>query len=58
MKLLFIGMLLENTDVNFATKLYSLKQKYSVDIIVANGENSAVGNGITKASAEMLLIAV
>ncbi|NLK71015.1 MAG: TIGR00282 family metallophosphoesterase [Clostridiales bacterium] len=55
MKLLFIGDVVGKHGCEFLQqKLYSLKQKYSVDIIVANGENSAVGNGITKASAEML----
>lgn len=34
--------------------LPGLRQKYSVDMVVANGENSAVGNGILPASAEDL----
>ena len=34
--------------------LPGLRQKHSVDMVVANGENSAVGNGILPASAEDL----
>ena len=34
--------------------LPGLRQKHSVDMVVANGENSAVGNGILPGSAEDL----
>ncbi|NLP26971.1 MAG: YmdB family metallophosphoesterase [Clostridiales bacterium] len=55
MKLLFIGDVVGKHGCDFLQqKLYSIKQKYSIDITVINGENSAAGNGITKASAEML----
>lgn len=55
MRLLFIGDIVGKTGSEFlADKLYSLKQEHSIDITVANGENSAVGNGITRTSAELL----
>lgn len=55
MKLLFIGDVVGKHGCDFLQKkLHSLKQKHSIDITVINGENSAAGNGITKASAEML----
>lgn len=37
--------------------LPELKRKYSVDVCIVNGENSAEGNGITPDSAEMLFSA-
>lgn len=55
MKLLFIGDVVGKEGCNFlASKLYALKRDYCIDITVVNGENSAAGNGITKASAEQL----
>ena len=35
--------------------LENIKHEYKIDFVIANGENSAVGNGITKKSAEYLL---
>ena len=37
--------------------LEDIKKKYKIDFVIANGENSAVGNGITKKSAEYLFSA-
>ena len=34
--------------------LYNIKRKYNIDIVIANGENSADGNGITPYSAKQL----
>jgi len=56
MKLLFIGDVVGKNGCKFISeKLYSIKKKYEIDITVINGENSAVGNGITNESAEFLL---
>ena len=37
--------------------LEKIKNKYNIDFVIANGENSAVGNGITQKSAEYLFSA-
>ena len=34
--------------------LPNIKRKYNIDVIIANGENSADGNGITPFSAKQL----
>lgn len=55
MRLLFIGDIVGKEGCNFlAEKLYGIKKEHSVDITVANGENSAAGNGITKYSLDFL----
>lgn len=55
MRLLFIGDIVGKEGCSFlAEKLYSIKKQYNIDITVANGENSAQGNGITKYSADFL----
>ena len=36
-------------------KMYSLKQKYKIDLVVVNGENSATGNGLTRYSYQRLV---
>jgi len=38
-------------------KLSFIKNKYNIDIVIANGENSAEGNGVLPSSAEMLFSA-
>lgn len=56
MHLMFIGDVVGATGCNFlASKIPTLKKKYSPDILVVNGENSATGNGITVSSANSLL---
>ncbi len=53
--LLFIGDVVGKSGCKFlADKIYGIKKKYSVDITVVNGENSAQGNGITAYSADMI----
>lgn len=55
MNLLFVGDIVGASGCDFfASKLFSIKNEYSIDITVVNGENSAEGNGITKTSAEFL----
>lgn len=55
MKLLFIGDVVSSAGCEFlGKKLRFLKEKYGVDITVVNGENSAVGNGITPFSCDCL----
>lgn len=56
MKILVIGDIIAQVGCDFLqSKLPSLKQKLGIDLVIANGENSAVGNGITPYSAELLL---
>ena len=56
MNLLFIGDVVGKSGCEFLMKnLYKIKKEYNIDVTIANGENSARGNGITKASAEDLL---
>ncbi|MCM1228423.1 MAG: YmdB family metallophosphoesterase [Clostridium sp.] len=53
--LLFIGDVVGKNGCEFlASRIYELKKKYSIDITVINGENSAQGNGITKFSANFI----
>ncbi len=56
MKVLMIGDVVAGVGCEFVAKhLYAVKSKYGVDVVVANGENSADGNGITPQSAQTLL---
>lgn len=56
MNLLFIGDVVGRSGCDFIKKnLYKIKKDYEIDVTIINGENSAPGNGITKASAEELL---
>lgn len=56
MNLLFIGDVVGKSGCDFlASKMNKLKHQYDIDITVVNGENSAVGNGITKNSLDMLV---
>lgn len=56
MNLLFIGDVVGQSGCDFIRKnLYKIKKEYEIDITVANGENSAQGNGITRTSAGDLL---
>ena len=55
-RLLFIGDVVGKAGCDFlASKLRSVKQLYGVDITVVNGENSAQGNGVTRASVDMIV---
>ncbi len=54
-RVLFVGDVCGSIGCSFAAKvLPSLRRENSIDFTVINGENSADGNGITPASAEML----
>lgn len=55
MNILFIGDVVSNEGCNFIReKLPNIKKDYNIDIVIANGENSAVGNGILPSSAKHL----
>lgn len=56
MKLLFIGDVVGSAGVTFLEKnIYRLRKEQGVDVTVINGENSAVGNGITPDSFSALV---
>lgn len=55
-KVLMIGDVVSQVGCNFVREvLPRLKQENDVNIVIANGENSAVGNGILPTSANFLL---
>lgn len=55
MKLLVLGDVVSRIGVEAVERhLPALKRKYRPDCIIINGENSAIGNGIDRASAERL----
>ncbi len=55
MNLLFIGDVVGKKGCEMLRKnLYNIRKKNNIDIVVINGENSAIGNGITKESADIL----
>lgn len=54
--LLFIGDVVGKSGCEFlASKLSLIKKMYDIDVTVVNAENSAQGNGITRASADMVI---
>ncbi len=56
MRLLALGDVVSNSGCEFVRKkLHSIKSQYNIDICIANGENSAVGNGILPSSADHLI---
>lgn len=56
MKILTIGDIVSSQGCDYLREaLPSLKRELQADIVIANGENSAVGNGITPTSAESIL---
>lgn len=56
MRILMIGDVVGHYGCEFLRKvLPSLKSEYELDVVVANGENSANGNGILPYSADFLL---
>lgn len=56
MKLLFIGDVVGSAGVTFLEKnIYNIRKEYLIDVTVINGENSAVGNGITPDSYSALV---
>ena len=55
MNILCIGDVVGGNGCNFLrSKLSSVKRTYSVDVVIANGENASDGNGITPAAAKHL----
>lgn len=55
MNILFMGDVVGQAGCDyFLQKLPQMKQKHQVDLCIANGENSAEGNGILPHSAELL----
>lgn len=56
MKVLMIGDVISQVGCDFLRqKLPQIKHEMKIDIVIANGENSAVGNGILPSSAKFLL---
>lgn len=55
MRILTIGDIVSQQGCEYLRKtLPGLKKEYGADIVIANGENSAVGNGITPKSAQFI----
>ncbi|MGI5958524.1 MAG: TIGR00282 family metallophosphoesterase [Massiliimalia sp.] len=56
MKILFIGDVVSQPGCDFVRKkLPAFKREKQIDVVIANGENSAVGNGMLPHSADFLL---
>lgn len=54
--LLFIGDVVGKSGCDFlAEKLPQVKRNYNIDITVVNAENSAMGNGVSRSSAESVI---
>ena len=55
MKILTIGDIVSQQGCNYLREMLpKLKKEYAADIVIANGENSAIGNGITPKSASFI----
>ena len=55
MKVLAIGDVVSKQGCEYLREMLpKLKKDYSADIVIVNGENSAVGNGITPQSAKYI----
>lgn len=58
MRILAIGDIVGRPGVEFLkSKLPNIKKEYEIDFVIANGENSAEGNGIVPVSANKILSA-
>lgn len=58
MRILAIGDIYSQIGCEYALKVIpKIKRQENIDLCIANGENSALGNGITPASADMLFSA-
>lgn len=54
--LLFIGDVVGKAGCDFlAAKLSTIKRQYAIDVTIVNAENSAQGNGVTRASANTII---
>ncbi len=57
MRIMCLGDIAGPAALDFVcARLWRLRKEYSVDFVIANGENCALGNGIDKESAEKLFI--
>ncbi len=57
-RVLFVGDVVSEIGCDFLMRtMPQVKKKYNIDFCIVNGENSAVGNGITPKSCNMLLTA-
>lgn len=55
MKIIAIGDIVSKQGCEYLRQILpSLKKEYSADVVIANGENSAVGNGILPQSAQYI----
>ena len=55
-RILAIGDIVGPAGVDFiASNLRRLRRSFEADIVIANGENASVGNGLHKSDAEILL---
>lgn len=58
MRILFIGDVVSAVGVEKLTRtLPRFKKEHGVDVVIVNGENAAVGNGLLPASADLLFAA-
>ena len=56
MKILAIGDVVSQQGCDYLReKLFALKNEYGADLVIVNGENSAIGNGILPQSARFIL---
>ncbi|MGN0633875.1 MAG: TIGR00282 family metallophosphoesterase [Oscillospiraceae bacterium] len=56
MNLLFVGDVVGNCGLHILEKrIYGIKRSYDIDFTVVNGENSAVGNGVSRQSFNRLI---
>ena len=55
MRILTIGDIVSKQGCEYLRKnIFSLKRDFKADVVIANGENSAVGNGILPQSANFI----
>ncbi|MBO4356309.1 MAG: TIGR00282 family metallophosphoesterase [Clostridia bacterium] len=55
MRILCLGDIVGQAAVSLINRnLWKIRKDYSIDFVVANGENADVGNGLTSATAEIL----
>ena len=57
MRILMIGDVVGTCGTDFLNKnLYSIAKNNNIDMIIANGENASKGNGLDKATADLLFL--
>ena len=58
LKILALGDVVSDSGCRFIrSRLWDIRREKKLDVVIINGENSAVGNGIDKTSADMLFSA-